>query len=182
MGALTVREGPFEGFYLIDLQIHEDAERQGASFREVFQAEKLGELGLPAFQPKQMSVAESPRGTLRGIHAEPWEKYVHVVHGRAYNVVVDLRNDSATFGTWWAGELDRTTAIFLSRGLGNGYQALTDDVLYSYLVSEHWRSDVAYPAVAWDDPDLAIPWPITDARLQLSSKDRGHPPLSELRS
>ena len=101
---------------------------------------------------------------------QPWEKYVHVVHGRAYNVVVDLRDDSDTYGTWWAGELDRTTAIFLSRGLGNGYQALTEGVMYSYLVSEHWRSDVTYPAVAWDDPDLAIPWPITDARLQLSAR------------
>ena len=157
-------------------------ERRGASFREAFQAEKLHDLGLPAFQPRQMNVAESPGGTLRGIHAEPWEKYVHVLQGRAYGVVVDLRQDSPTYGQWWGDEIDSTKALFLSRGLGNAYQALTEVVLYSYLVSEHWRPGIAYPAVAWDDPDLGIPWPITDDRLQLSVKDRGHPALRDLRA
>jgi dTDP-4-dehydrorhamnose 3,5-epimerase len=179
MGASAVRPGPFEGLWMIDLEIREDRERPGASFREVFHAEQMTRLGLPAFTPVQWNVSESRTGTLRGFHAEPWEKLIHVMHGEAFAAVADLRPGSSTAGSVWTGTLDGTVALFLTRGLGNAFQALTDPTVYAYLVDEHWRAGATYDAVAWDDPDLAVSWPITDDRLALSAKDRANPSLAE---
>jgi dTDP-4-dehydrorhamnose 3,5-epimerase len=179
MGIRGAIPGPLEGLWIVDLDVHEDPDRPGASFREVFHAEALRTAGLPAFTPVQWNVSESAAGTIRGFHAEPWEKYLHVVAGRAFTAVADLRPDSATVGQVWTGTLDRTCALFLTRGLGNGFQALSDPTVYAYLVNEHWRPDTTYPAVAWDDPDLGVAWPITDERLVLSAKDRANPSLAE---
>jgi dTDP-4-dehydrorhamnose 3,5-epimerase len=179
MGALRVVLGPFEGLWLIDLEVHDDPERPGASFREAFHAEKMRALGLPPFQPVQWNASESRRGTLRGIHAEPWEKLIHVAHGEAFAAIVDLRPGSPTAGQVWTGRLTNAHAMFLSRGFGNAFQALSEVVVYAYLVNEHWQPGIVYPAVRWDDPDLAIDWPITDERLSLSAKDRENPSLQE---
>jgi dTDP-4-dehydrorhamnose 3,5-epimerase len=175
----TVAAGPFEGLWIVELEVRPDDERPGASFREVFHAEALGASGLPSFRPVQWSVSESRAGTLRGFHAEPWEKYVHVVHGEAFAAVADLRPGSATAGAVWTGALDRTRALFLTRGLGNAFQALSETTVYAYLVNEHWRGDAGYAAVAWNDPDLGVAWPITDDRLALSTRDRTNPSLAE---
>jgi dTDP-4-dehydrorhamnose 3,5-epimerase len=179
MGMRASAPGPIEGVWVVDLDVHEDPERPGASFREVFHAEALVAAGLPAFRPVQWNVSESSAGTLRGFHAEPWEKFVHVVHGRAFAAIADLRPGSATAGAVWTGTLDRSRALFITRGLGNAFQALEDPTIYAYLVNEHWREGTAYPAVAWDDPDLGVAWPITDERLALSAKDRANPSLDE---
>jgi len=179
MGELRVSPGPLEGLWLIDLEVHEDPDRPKASFREVFHAEKMQSLGLPPFEPVQWSISESRAGTLRAFHAEPWEKFVHVAAGEVFAAIADLRAGSPTAGQVWTGRLDRARALFVSRGLGNGFQAVSDVAIYSYLVSEHWRADVAYPAVRWDDPDLAVVWPITDERLSLSARDRVNPSLRE---
>jgi dTDP-4-dehydrorhamnose 3,5-epimerase/reductase len=178
VGARAITAGPMEGLWIVDLEVREDAERPGAAFREVFHAEQMQALGLPTFEPVQWNISESRAGTLRGFHAEPWEKLVHVAHGAAFAAIADLRPDSPTVGAVWSGTLDRTRALFVARGLGNAFQALADPTVYAYLVNAHWREDVAYPAVAWDDPDLGVGWPITDDRLALSSRDRANPTLA----
>jgi dTDP-4-dehydrorhamnose 3,5-epimerase len=178
MGA-TVAGTEISGLFVLHLEIRDDPDRPGASFREVFRAEELEEHGLPPFTPVQWNVAESLPGTLRGFHAEPWEKLIHVARGEAFAAIADLRGDSPTAGKVWTGTLDHTRALFVTRGLGNAYQALADPTVYAYLVSEHWRQGVTYPAVAWDDPDLAVEWPITDDRLSLSARDRTNPSLRE---
>ena len=182
MAALAVTPGPIDGLWIVELDVREDPDRPGASFREVFQAEKLRALGLPAFSPVQWSISESREGTLRGFHAEPWEKFVHVASGEVFAAIADLRLDSRTAGQVWTGRLDRTCALFISRGLGNGFQALSPVAVYAYLVNEHWRPDADYLAVAWDDPDLGVAWPITDERLAMSAKDRAAPTFAEVRA
>lgn len=179
MGALRATETAIAGLYVLELEIFEDPDRPGASFREVFRTESLQSLGIPSFTPVQWNVAESRAGTLRGFHAEPWEKLIHVVHGKAFAAIADLRRDSPTGGQVWTGTLDRSRALFVTRGLGNAYQALSDPTIYAYLVSEQWQPGVTYPAVAWDDPDLGVDWPITDDRLALSAKDGANPSLRE---
>jgi len=169
--------GPMQGLFVVDLDVLADGERPGGSFREVFHAAKFRDLGLPDFQPVQWNISESKRGTLRGFHAEPWNKLVHVAAGRVFAAIADLRADSPTAGAVWSGELDATRALFVSAGLGNAFQALSAVASYAYLVDEHWSAGVPYPAVAWDDPDLAVAWPITDERLSLSSRDRANPTL-----
>lgn len=156
-----------------------DDERPGSSFREVWRADHARQLGLPDLNPSQWSVAQSPEGTLRGIHAEPWDKLVHVIHGEAFAAIVDLRHDSPTAGKVWTCTLGPSVALFIGRGLGNSYHVTSDHSVYAYLVNGSWERNVAYPAVRWDDPSLAINWPITDERLALSSKDRGNPTLEE---
>jgi dTDP-4-dehydrorhamnose 3,5-epimerase len=174
---LRIEPNPIEGLYVIDLDVREDDERPGGSFREVFHAEAFAAGGLPPFRPVQWNISESAAGTLRGFHAEPWSKLVHVAVGSVFAAIADIRVDSATAGRTWTGALDRTRALFLGAGLANGFQALSEVAVYAYLVDRHWSPDAVYPAVAWDDPDLAVAWPITDGRLALSSKDRANPTL-----
>lgn len=172
-----VTPGPIDGLFIIDLDVRADADRPGGSFREVFHAERFARLGLPPFAPVQWNVSESTEGTLRGFHAEPWNKVLHVAFGTVFSAIADLRADSPTAGGVWTGELDRTRALFVGAGLGNAFQAVSDVAVYAYLVDAHWSVGATYPAVAWDDPDLAVTWPITDERLALSTKDRSNPTL-----
>ena len=174
---IRATRGPIDGLFIVDLDIRDDAERPGGSFREVFHAERFAQLGLPPFEPVQWNVSESSEGTLRGFHAEPWSKLVHVAAGAVFAAIADLRADAPTAGTVWSGELDRTRALFVGAGLGNAFQAVSANAVYAYLVDAHWSPDATYPAVAWDDPDLAVTWPITDERLKLSTKDRTNPSL-----
>lgn len=133
----------------------------------------------PAFEPVQWTVTVSAEGTLRGVHAEPWHKAIHVVEGEVFAAVVDLRPASASAGQAWTRVLDPSVTVFLEPGLGNSYQVISGSAVYAYLVDGRWDPAVSYPAVRWDDPDLAIDWPITDDRLALSEKDRTNRSLAE---
>jgi dTDP-4-dehydrorhamnose 3,5-epimerase/reductase len=149
-------------------------------FEEAWQREKMTALGLPDFGPVQANVAwNEHRGTTRGLHAEPWDKLVSVVTGRAYGAWVDLR-DGDTFGVTATLDLEPGVAVFVPRGVANGYQTLDDATTYAYLVNDHWRPDGDYPAVDVDDPALAIAWPIPPAERVVSDKDRANPPLASV--
>ena len=171
---------PIEGLWIVDLDVHDDQDRPGASFREVWRDETAVSLGLPAFAPVQWNDSESTEGTVRGFHAEPWDKLVHVVAGEVFAAIADLRRGSPTAGQVWTGTLDRTRALFVSSGLGNGFQVTSPTAVYVYLVNGSWREGETYPAVRWDDTDLGVAWPITDDRLAMSARDRANPTLREL--
>jgi dTDP-4-dehydrorhamnose 3,5-epimerase len=177
---LAIRSTDIDGLWVVDLDVHRDPDRAGASFREAYQAAKLQALGLPEFHPVQFNVSESPLGTLRGFHAEPWEKFIHVVSGTAFSAIADIRPESPTFKNVWTGELGTDNAIFVTRGLANSFQAVSELVVYTYLTNEHWQPGLSYTAVRWDDPDLGVAWPITDERLKLSAKDANNPGLADL--
>ncbi|HEY6567077.1 MAG TPA: dTDP-4-dehydrorhamnose 3,5-epimerase [Actinomycetota bacterium] len=172
--------GPFPGLFLLDLVVREDAERSGASFREIYRAEELEAQGVPPFRPVQWNVSESERGTVRGIHAEPWDKLIHVTAGEVFSAVADVGKGSPTAGEVWTGRLDRTNAILVGAGLGNSFQVVSARATVVYLVTGSWRPDVSYPTVRFDDPDLAIRWPVTGEGVELSDKDRSAPSLREL--
>jgi len=149
-------------------------------FEEVWQRERMTALGLPDFGPVQANVAwNAARGTTRGIHAEPWDKLVTVVSGRAYGAWVDLREGDG-FGTSYVAPLEPGVALFVPRGVGNGYQTLADETAYSYLVNDHWQPDHHYVAVDHTDPVLGIAWPLPLAERVLSERDRTAPPLAEV--
>ncbi|HUQ39616.1 MAG TPA: dTDP-4-dehydrorhamnose 3,5-epimerase [Acidimicrobiales bacterium] len=167
---------------LVSIELHRADDERG-SFTEAWQTEKMQALGLPAIAPVQMSVSRSRRGVIRGVHAEPWDKYIHVVAGSAFAAIVDLRTESPTFGRHECFDLDGTRAIYVPAGLGNSFQSLDDDLVYTYLVTGLYDAGLAasggYPAVAFDDPDLAIAWPIGPEGQILSAKDRANPSLRE---
>ncbi len=171
---MKVKETSIAGLYEISLDVNVD---ERGSFREVYQREKMVAAGLPDLGPVQWNISENNAcGTLRGIHAEPWNKFVHMVAGEAYAAIVDLRAESPTFKTYEAFTLRQDNALFISRGLGNSYQVTSDGGVYGYLVNEHWSPDAKYTLVSYRDPELAIPWPVSPPIV--SAKDEGHPPLA----
>ncbi len=177
MHEITVTETRLRGLFTINLVIHEDSR---GSFREAYQAAKLEALGMPKLGPVQMNVSENIRpGIIRGIHAEPWDKFIHVLHGRAFAAIVDMRPESPTFSQHLTFELDRTKALFVSQGFGNAYQVLESGTIYGYLVNKHWSPGQRYTSIRFDDPDLGIVWPLPVALDDVSDKDRHNPLLRD---
>ncbi|MCK8608292.1 bifunctional dTDP-4-dehydrorhamnose 3,5-epimerase family protein/NAD(P)-dependent oxidoreductase [Agromyces sp. C10] len=150
-------------------------------FKENWQREKMSSAGLPDFGPVQNNVSfNRSKGTTRGIHAEPWDKLVSVAAGRVFGAWVDLR-EGATFGAVFTAELDPSTAVFVPRGVGNAFQTLEPDTVYSYLVNDHWSPDAQYTFLNLADETVNIAWPIPLGQAELSSKDMAHPRLNEVR-
>ena len=174
---LTVTETPIPGLVVLDLPVHGDSR---GWFKEIWQREKMPAAGLPDFGPVQNNISFNDAvGTTRGIHAEPWDKYVSVATGRIFGAWVDLR-EGATFGTVFTCELDPSRAIFVPRGVGNAYQTLEPDTAYAYLVNDHWSPDASYTFLNLADETAAIAWPIPLDRAELSAKDAAHPRLADV--
>ncbi len=129
--------------------------------------------------PSKTTYLNTKRGTLRGIHAEPWDKYIHIPFGEVIAVDVDLREDSPTFGQYEMFRLTSGTSLFVPQGFGNAYQVISDWAAYSYLVTDHRQAGLVYPAIAFGDPDLNIPWPIGAKESVISEKDLKNPTLRE---
>jgi len=118
-------------------------------------------------------------GVTRGIHAEPWDKFVSVATGRVFGAWVDLR-EGPSFGTVYTCEIDPSVAVFVPRGVGNAYQTLEPNTAYTYLVNDHWSPDVQYTFLNLADETANVPWPIPLAEAILSDKDKAHPRLADV--
>ena len=177
MAELSVERTAIPGLLVVRLPVHGDSR---GWFKEGWQREKMTALGLPDFGPVQHNISyNAARGATRGIHAEPWDKYVSVATGRVFGAWVDLRAGES-FGTTVTVEIDESVAVFVPRGVGNSYQALENGTAYTYLVNAHWRPGITYPALALDDPSAAIEWPIPLAESEISAKDQANPRLAEV--
>jgi len=175
---VTVEETSIAGLLVVHQPTHSD---DRGFFRQSYVASEL-EVALdhrPQFV--QGNHARSAPGVLRGFHAEPWDKLVQVVRGRALAVIADLRPASATFGQHLALELGDGTdrvRLWVSEGLGNAYCVLGDEpVDYLYDVTAEWEPGVDKRAVRWDDPTLAVEWPLDSPVL--SDDDRTAPTLQD---
>lgn len=176
---LAIRETTIPGLVLVDLPVHGD---NRGWFKENWQRAKMVELGLPDFGPVQNNISFNDKaGATRGIHAEPWDKFVSVATGRIFGAWVDLR-EGPSFGTVFSAELSPETAIFVPRGVGNSYQTLEDNTAYVYLVNDHWsaESQGEYTFLNLEDETAAIAWPIPLADAERSAKDLAHPRLAEV--
>lgn len=170
--ALRAHTTPIPGLLVWDIPIHGDSR---GWFKENWQRRRMAAAGLPDFAPVQNNVSfNDAAGTTRGIHAEPWDKYVSVATGRVYGVWVDLRS-GPTFGNVYTAELDPSRAVFVPRGVGNAFQTLDDGTSYTYLVNDYYSPDAEYSSVNVQDETLAINWPIPLHRAELSLKDRSNP-------
>jgi len=175
--ALQVNETPIPGLLILDLPVHGD---NRGWFKENWQRDKMVAAGLPDFAPVQNNVSfNDATGTTRGIHAEPWDKYISVAAGRIFGAWVDLRA-GATFGAVFTTELDPSRAIFVPRGVGNAFQTLEPSTAYTYLVNDHYSPGAVYSSVNLADETLAIDWPIPLENAELSAKDRSHPRLADV--
>lgn len=174
---LAAKSTTIPGVLLFDLPMQGD---NRGWFKENWQREKMLAAGLPDFGPVQNNISfNETAGTTRGIHAEPWDKFISVATGSVFGAWVDLRAGSS-FGTTFTAVLDPSTAIFVPRGVGNAFQTLSDDTSYTYLVNEHWSAQAHYTFLNLADPTAAIPWPVPLERAQLSEKDKFHPFLMDV--
>lgn len=176
---LTATETSIPGVVLFDLPVHGD---NRGWFKENWQREKMLALALPDFKPVQNNISFNEKaGTTRGIHAEPWDKFISVASGKIFGAWVDLRQ-GPTFGNVFTATLDASQAIFIPRGVGNAFQTLEDNTAYTYLVNDHWSADAQgqYTFLNLADETVAIQWPIPLSSAELSEKDRVHPRLAQV--
>lgn len=170
-----ISETSIPGLLRIERPVRRD---ERGFFHEVVRPEDLSQYTGQNFQARQVNHSRSIKGVLRGLHAERWNKLVWIARGRAFSAIVDIRPDSPTFGRYETFELSEENGLVLHipEGCANSIYALTE-VDYIYLVSKVYDgSDTT--AVAWDDPDIAVPWP--DRQPILSQRDQTNPRLREL--
>lgn len=168
---------PIPGMLLFDLPVHGDSR---GWFKENWQREKKLAHGLPDFGPVQNNISfNAQKGVTRGIHAEPWDKFISVASGKIFGAWVDLR-EGESFGKVFTAEIDPTKAIYVPRGVGNAFQALEDNTIYTYLVNDHWSAEAPYTFLNLADDTVNIPWPIPLDKAELSDKDKQHPYLADV--
>ena len=122
------------------------------------------------------------KNVLRGLHAEPWDKYISVAdEGKVLGTWVDLR-EGETFGNTYQTVIDASKGIFVPRGVANGFQVLTDKVAYTYLVNDYWALELKpkYAFVNYADPSLDIQWENLE-EAEVSEADKNHPLLKDVK-
>ena len=180
LAARQVAEIP--GMIEFDIPVHGD---NRGWFKENFQKEKMIPLGFPASffaeGKLQNNVSFSRQGVLRGLHAEPWDKYISVAdNGKVLGAWVDLRAGDS-FGHVYQTVIDASKGIFVPRGVANGFQVLSETVSYSYLVNDYWALELKpkYAFVNYADPTLGIDWADV-AHADVSEADKNHPLLKDV--
>ena len=171
---------PLPGLILIEAPVYADLR---GHFFEHFEKRKFAGLGIEA-DFVQDNVSRSRRGTIRGLHFQnphPQGKLIGVSQGSIFDVAVDLRRNSPSFGRWAAVELAEGDgrSFWIPAGFAHGFQALSDIVTVHYKVTDYWHVD-AERTIRWDDPQIGVAWPIADPIL--SPKDAAAPLLEKLSS
>jgi dTDP-4-dehydrorhamnose 3,5-epimerase len=167
-----------QGLAILQPRVFED---ERGFFLETYSRARYAAAGVDV-EFVQDNHSRSVRGAIRGLHMQlpPGQaKLVRCARGSAFDVAVDLRKGSPTFGQWEAVELDDVLhrQLYIPVGFAHGAMALTDGMDLAYKVSSYYDPATEI-GVAWDDPDLAIPWPLPDAVV--SERDRANPRLAEI--
>ncbi|MBN9130443.1 MAG: sugar nucleotide-binding protein [Paenarthrobacter ureafaciens] len=176
---VTSRTTPIPGLLVFGLPVHGD---QRGWFKENWNRSSMGALGLPDFGPVQNNISfNARRGTTRGIHAEPWDKFISLASGKIFGAWVDLR-EGPSFGAVFHCEMTPGDAVFVPRGVGNAFQTLEDNTAYTYLVNDHWSAGAQdeYTFLNLADPHAAVPWPLPLNQATLSEQDKNHPRLESV--
>ena len=177
----TPHKTSIEGLIFFDVTSIED---ERGYFQEKYHKEKLVKAGVPdTFNVVQNSISyNKAKGVTRGLHAEPWDKYISVVKGSVFAAYVDLRKGDG-FGRVETIKITPNKAVFLPRGVANSFQTLEDDTYYIYSVNEHWRADNydKYCFVNLADKKLKIDWPINIQNAVINERDKNHPMLSDIK-
>ena len=169
---MKIEETRLPGVLLLTPAIYRD---DRGAFMETFNLRQMTEAGLPA-KWVQDNFSVSRKNVLRGIHyqiAQPQGKLVRVTHGAVLDVAVDLRRSSAAFGRHVAVELsgENGAMLWIPEGFGHAFLVLSDTAGFAYKVTDYY-APAGERTIVWNDPDLAIPWPIDAADAIVSEKDR----------
>jgi dTDP-4-dehydrorhamnose 3,5-epimerase len=169
------------GVWLVQLEVRTD---DRGFFARTYCEDEFSQRGLNTHWPQCNLTLTRRRGMLRGLHFQappkPETKLIRCARGRIFDVLVDLRPESPTCGSWASFELsaDAPASVYAPGGLAHGFQCLTDDCEIEYQMSVPYDAALAR-GVRWNDPQLKIPWPVADPIL--SKRDIELPLLSELR-
>lgn len=149
-------------------------------FYESWQQQRYHDAGIDG-PFVQDNLVRSERNVLRGLHAQhpsAQGKLVQVLYGAVFDVAVDIRSDSPTFGQWVGVELSESNhrQLWIPAGFAHGYCVLTNDSVFSYKCTDYWDRDTEF-SIAWNDPDIGIDWPAEN--VILSDKDRDARLLAE---
>jgi dTDP-4-dehydrorhamnose 3,5-epimerase len=179
---LRVSETRLPGIVIIEPAVHGD---ERGFFSETYRAQWRAELGLPAgVEFVQDNHSRSVRGVVRGMHFQVGAgvaKLVRCARGRILDVAVDLRQGSPTYAEWEAVELDDEgmRQLFVPVGFAHGFCVLSDvaDVLYK---QTGYYDSAVEGGIAWNDPDIAVQWPLPASELIVSERDAAAPMLREV--
>ena len=159
MGQIKVTKAPIEGLYIIEPTVHGDTR---GYFVETYNQRDMHEAGLDmVFVQDNQSM--SVKGVLRGLHFQkefPQGKLVRVIKGRVFDVAVDLRSGSKTFGQWFGVELseENKKQFYISEGFAHGFLVLSDTAEFCYKVTDFYHPGDE-GGLAWNDPEIGIEWP-----------------------
>ena len=178
---MNSRPGPITGIWLLTPKVHADARGQ---FVESFQKNRFAEQTGLSVDFIQDNEVVSEHGIVRGLHLQNnphgQAKLIRVVLGKIYDVAVDLRADSSTYGKWFGVELsaENQTQLFLPKGFAHGYSVLSEMAIVQYKVDSPYNPQ-AEKGVRYNDPDLGIDWQVDNPKL--SEKDQKLPFLKDLK-
>ena len=172
MGKITVETCEIEGVKVITPQVFGDAR---GYFMETYQEEDFRNAGIDV-RFVQDNQSSSTKGVLRGLHFQinyPQDKLVRVVRGEVFDVAVDLRKGSPTFGKWFGAVLseENKKQLFIPKNFAHGFYVLSDTAEFCYKCSDFYHPNDE-GGLIWNDPDIGIEWPLDpDTALNLSAKD-----------
>ena len=175
---MKIIETGFEGLFIIQPKVYSDSR---GYFFESYKLETFLEAGIP-FNPVQDNESKSVKGVIRGLHyqLEPFAqaKLIRVVLGKIYDVAVDLRRNSQTFGKWYGIELDseNKTQFFIPKGFAHGFSVLSNTAIIQYKCDNLYNPQFER-GISLNDPDLGIDWLVGYVKPIISDKDLRHPQL-----
>ena len=180
MGKILVETCEIEGLKVLTPQVHGD---ERGYFMETYQQKDFAEIGIDVtfVQDNQSS---SKRGVLRGLHYQiefPQDKLVRLVRGKVFDVAVDLREGSKTFGKWFGTILseENKKQFFIPKGFAHGFLVLSDLAEFTYKCSDFYHAGDE-GGIRYDDEQIGIDWPFEEGvELTLSDKDRQWPGLED---
>ena len=180
MGQIKVLKnaGNIEGLCIIEPAVHGD---ERGYFMETYNARDMQEAGLNmAFVQDNQSM--SKKSVLRGLHFQkqfPQGKLVRVISGAVFDVAVDLRKNSKTFGKWYGVELtaENKKQFYIPEGFAHGFLVRSETAEFCYKVTDFWHPNDE-GGIMWNDPDIGIDWGDVSGVI-LSEKDKKHPPLKD---
>lgn len=174
MGQIKVTKAPIEGLYVIEPSVHGDAR---GYFMETYNQKDMHEAGLDmVFVQDNQSM--STKGVLRGLHFQkqfPQGKLVRVIKGSVYDVAVDLREGSPTYGQYYGVELteENKKQFYISEGFAHGFLVLSDVAEFCYKVTDFWHPGDE-SGLAWNDPEINIQWPQLQGTYPGSASAEGY--------
>lgn len=178
---MKIKETPLKDCYIIEPTVFED---ERGYFYEKFNEKKFEELTGMNGHFVQDNISKSSYGVLRGLHLQKGEhaqaKLVSCLEGKVYDVAVDLRKDSPTFGKWFGVELtpENKLQLYVPRGFGHGFSVLSETAIFAYKCDNFYDKD-SEGSVIWNDSELNIDWKLPLDVVQLSEKDKVLPTFSE---